>query len=128
MDIDFELSKEKDEYIASFKKDFQDKLNSTIKIYLDEATKYCNLKKEHAFPLSLISKELYEEYSDAINRYEDKTEFFIKLLSYGLISDSLKNLYLEIEEIYYEYSKIVSEKIKKEFENKIKRLNNPQHK
>ena len=128
MDIDFELSKEKDEYIASFKKDFQDKLNSTIKIYLDEATKYCNLKKEHAFPLSLISKELYEEYSDAINRYEDKTEFFIKLLSYGLISDSLKNLYLEIEEIYYEYLKIVSEKIKKEFENKIKRLNNPQHK
>ena len=98
----------KDECIALFKKDFDNKLNSTIEIYLDEATKYCNLTKDPSFPLLLIPQKLYNEYNDAMKRYEDKTCFFIKILSYGLISDVLKNMYLEIEDIYYQYLKIVS--------------------
>lgn len=117
----------KDECIALFKKDFDNKLNFTIEIYLDEATKYCKLTKAPSFPLSLITKNLYNEYNDAMKRYEDKTDFFIKILSYGLICDALKNMYMEIEDIYYQYLKIVSEKIKKEFEEKIECLVNSQH-
>jgi len=116
------LSKGKDESIDYFKNHFKDELDSSINIYRETVTEYRKLTKDPTYPMMLIPMSLLDEYNNAIIEYENRTEGFIEKLHNNSYSEELEMYYREIKEVYFHRIEIISDYIKKDFEERIKKF------